>query len=206
VSRPACVLRMRETDCSVQSGVVTDARQVDPIGPAERAPTTLEEASQRRPRLASALRERVYATLVGLSTVVLLLNYASATSVGDAAAEIAASMGALCLASMFAEISAHRVAFGEFPRGRELRQVGWVSGQTLETAVLPLLCVAAAALGWWSLRVALLVATATLLLTIAALALLATRRTTLGWPARLLVIAVEVVIALVVVAVKMLTH
>ena len=63
----------------------------------------------------AALRERVYATLVGLSTVVVLLDYAGSTAATEAVADIAAAMGALCLAGGFADISAHRIAHVENP-------------------------------------------------------------------------------------------
>jgi hypothetical protein len=154
----------------------------------------------------SALRERVYATLVGLSTVLLLLNYAGSTSAGEAVADIAAAMGALCLAGGFADVSAHRIAHGAFPRGDDLRHILTATGHVLETALLPILSVGAAALGWLPLDAALWIAALSLVLTIAALALVATRRTAVRWPVKLLLFVVEMAIALAVVAVKLLAH
>jgi hypothetical protein len=160
---------------------------------------------QRAPHV-SALRERVYATLTGLSTVALLWSYLPETTAGEAAADIASAMGALWLAGTFAEVSAHRVAYGRFPKGAHLRHIAVVGGQTLETALLPLLSVAGAALGWWTTRTALLVAGASLVLTIVVLGVLATRRLALRLPVRIAVIAVEVAIAVLVIAVKLLAH
>lgn len=154
----------------------------------------------------AALRERVYATLVGLSTVVLLLNYADSTTAGEAVAEIAAGMGALCLAGAFADVSAHRIAHEGFPRGRDLRHVAHVAVQVLETALVPLLSVGVAGLGWWSLRTGLVVAALSLVVTIGVLAVLAIRHTSLRWPVRVGIVVVEVVIALVVVGVKLVAH
>ena len=154
----------------------------------------------------SALRERVYATLVGLSTVLLLLNYAAETSAGEAVADIAAAMGALCLAGGFADVSAHRITHGHFPRGDDLRHIVAAAGHVLETALLPVLSVGAAALGWLPLKTALWLAALSLVLTIAALALLATRRTSERWPVKLLLFVVELAIALAVVGVKLLAH
>lgn len=163
-------------------------------------------APAERPPLVAALRERVYATLVGLSTVVLLLNYAGSTTATEAVADIAAAMGALCLAGGFADISAHRIAHGHFPRGPDLRHILAAAGHVLETALLPVLSVGAAALGWLPLSTALWIATLSLVLTIAALALSATRRAAVRWPVKLLLFVVEVAIALAVVAVKLLAH
>ncbi len=154
----------------------------------------------------SALRERVYATLVGLSTVLLLLNYAAGTSAGEAVADLGAAMGALCLAGGFADVSAHRITHGRFPRGDDLRHILAATGHVLETALLPVLSIGAAALGWLPLDVALWIAALSLVLTIAALALLATRRTSVRWPVKLLLFVVEVAIALAVVGVKLLAH
>ncbi|MEU0530195.1 hypothetical protein [Amycolatopsis tolypomycina] len=154
----------------------------------------------------SALRERVYATLVGLSTVVLLLSYAAETSAGEAVTDIGAAMGALCLAGGFADVSAHRITHGRFPRGDDLRHIVAAAGHVLETALLPVLSVGAAALGWLPLKTALWLAALSLVLTIAALALLATRRTAVRWPVKLLLFVVELAIALAVVGVKLLAH
>jgi hypothetical protein len=154
----------------------------------------------------SALRERVYATLVGLSTVLLLINYEGSTTAGEAVAEIATAMGTLCLAGGFADVSAHRITHGAFPRGHDLRHIAAAAGHVLETALLPILSVGAAALGWVPLDTALWVAALSLVLTIAALALVATRRTAVRWPVKLLLFVVEMAIALAVVAVKLLAH
>ncbi|SEC49185.1 hypothetical protein SAMN04489727_3949 [Amycolatopsis tolypomycina] len=154
----------------------------------------------------SALRERVYATLVGLSTVVLLLSYAAETSAGEAVTDIGAAMGALCLAGGFADVSAHRITHGRFPCGDDLRHIVAAAGHVLETALLPVLSVGAAALGWLPLKTALWLAALSLVLTIAALALLATRRTAVRWPVKLLLFVVELAIALAVVGVKLLAH
>jgi hypothetical protein len=163
-------------------------------------------APAERPPSVSALRERVYATLVGLSTVLLLLNYAQSTSAAEALADVAAAMGALCLAGGFADVSAHRIAHGRFPRGADLRHILSAAGHVLETALLPVLSVAAAALGWLPLGAALWIAALSLVLTIAALALVATRRAAVRWPVKLLLFVGELAIALVVVAVKLIAH
>ncbi|MEU5259409.1 hypothetical protein [Amycolatopsis sp. NPDC021455] len=163
-------------------------------------------APAERPPVVAALRERVYATLVGLSTVVLLLDYAGSTSATEAVADIAAAMVALCLAGGFADISAHRIAHGSFPRGHDLRHILAAAGHVLETALLPVLSVGAAALGWLPLNTALWIAALSLVLTIAALALSATRRAAVRWPVKLLLFVVEVAIALAVVAVKLIAH
>ena len=76
----------------------------------------------------------------------------------------------------------------------------------LETALLPVLSVGAAALGWLPLNTALWIAALSLVLTIATLALVATRRTSVRWPVKLLLFVVELAIALTVVGVKLLAH
>ncbi|MFD1051605.1 hypothetical protein ACFQ1S_41675, partial [Kibdelosporangium lantanae] len=108
--------------------------------------------------------------------------------------------------SAFADVSAHRIAHEGFPRGKDLRHVAHVAAQVLETAFVPVVSVAVAGLGWWSLRTGLGVAALSLVVTIGVLAVLAIRHTSLRWPVRVVIVVVEMVIAVGVVGVKLLAH
>lgn len=154
----------------------------------------------------AALRERVYATLVGLATVLTLLNYVDGTSPGGAALQLAGSMTALFAASLVADVVAHSGTHGEFPRGRALRRAMAISAQILEIAAGPVALIALAATGLWTLRTGLVLAACLFATTQVGVALLATRRSRLSRGRRIVLVLVEIGLGAAVVAIKLLTH
>ena len=66
----------------------------------------------------AALRERVYSTLTGLSTVLVLLGYADSTTPLSAATSVGVTMGGLWAASLVADIVAHSASHGAPPERR----------------------------------------------------------------------------------------
>ncbi len=155
---------------------------------------------------AAALRERVYATLTGLSTVLVLLGVADSTSVLGAAVSVAVTMAGLWAASLVAEIVAHTAVHGEAPQEKQRRTIGATAAQALETAVVPVLLIGLSGTGIWTLRTGLVLASVGLVLTLVVVALLAVRRSTLSVAKRVLVVIGELALGLAVVAIKLLAH
>ncbi|MGP3689581.1 hypothetical protein ACTVZO_33625 [Streptomyces sp. IBSNAI002] len=106
---------------------------------------------------AAHLKERLYATITMISVVIGLAAGGHADAFGAAATVVTASVG-LWLAALVADQQAHRVMHGALARGRELREMLFVSSPLLLSAAGPLLLVGLSATGAMSLRTALLVA------------------------------------------------
>jgi hypothetical protein len=155
---------------------------------------------------AGLLRERVYATLTGLSTVLILLPVAGSTTVAAAAASVGVTMLGLFAASLVAELVAHAALHGEAPRRDQFRRMRMIAGQALETASGPLVLIGLSATGLWTLRTGLILATGALVLTLVVVSAFAVRRSTLGPLGRFGIVAGELVLAGVVIAIKLLAH
>ncbi len=153
-----------------------------------------------------ALRERVYATLVGLATVLVLLDYAAETSAWAAAWELAGTMVGLFAAGLVAEIVAHSGAHGELPRGRPLRRAVLISSQVLEIAFAPVVVIALAATGAWSVRAGLVGAAVVFGGTQVGVALLAARGSRLSGRRRVVLVLAEIALGALVVALKLVVH
>jgi tellurite resistance protein TehA-like permease len=95
---------------------------------------------------------------------------------------------------------------GEAPAEKQRRTIGATAAQALETAVVPVLVIGLSATGIWPLRTGLVLAAAGLVLTLVVVALIAVRRSTLSTGKRILVVAGELALGLVVVAIKLLAH
>lgn len=155
---------------------------------------------------ASVLRERIYATLTGLSTVLILLGHAEDTSAGSAATSVAVTMGGLFAAALVADLVAHSAIRGDAPNRSQWRQIGSVAGQAVETAVVPVVVIALAGTGIWTVRTGLIIAASVLVLTLALIAVWAVRRTSFGIGKRIAIIAGELLLGALVVGIKLLAH
>ena len=155
---------------------------------------------------AAALRERVYATVTGLSTVLILLSQADSISPRAATIDLAVTMGGLWIASVFADVVAHSTVQGDAVRGDQLRSIMRVGAQAAEIAVVPLLAIGLSGTGWWTLHTGLVIAICALLLTQLVVALIALRLSTISTPRRLLIIAAELVLGGLVIAIKLAAH
>lgn len=107
--------------------------------------------------LAERLKERIYADLTILAvTLGLALSGTSAT--GGVALTIAGTAVGLWLATIVADLQAHRVAYGATARGHELLRMLYVSSPLLTAAVGPLILIGLAALELLPLTTALYIA------------------------------------------------
>ncbi|MQY09641.1 hypothetical protein [Actinomadura macrotermitis] len=103
---------------------------------------------------AERLTERIYATITMLA-VLVGLSFAPAVSPGEAAATIAITALGLWLASLVAEVQAHKTVHGEPLDHTGLRSTLYVSSPLLLSAAGPLLMTGLAALGALGLVAAL---------------------------------------------------
>lgn len=156
--------------------------------------------------VSAALRERVYAALTSLSAVMILFGFADVTSPASAATSIAVTLGGLFAAALVADIVAHSAVHGSPPRGREMRRIGVIAGQALEIGFIPIVVVLLSVTGIWTVRTGLILAMISLVLTILVIAIWAVHRSTLTALQRFLVVAAELSLCLVVVAIKLLAH
>lgn len=107
--------------------------------------------------LAQRLKERLYANLTVLA-VTLGLALSGTAGAGAAALTVVGTAVGLWLATIAAEVQAHRVAYGAVTRGGELLRLLYVSSPLLTAAVGPLVLIGLAALGVLPLTTALYVA------------------------------------------------
>lgn len=160
------------------------------------------------PELSAAiLRERIYGDIACLSTLLVLTNYdVNTASAWSAVLDVVVATGGLWAASVLAEFVAHLGLHGVAPRGRELIHLLRTSGQVLEAATLPALLLVGAGFGWWRLHTALWTGVWILIATMGLFALLAARRTSLGWLGRTLLVVALIGLGALVVLVKTLAH
>ncbi|MFC5957961.1 hypothetical protein ACFP51_26900 [Streptomyces pratens] len=103
--------------------------------------------------MADRLKERIYATITMIS-VVIGLSATDPGAPGALATVLTTGLG-LWAAAFVADTQAHRVLYGRFARGRELRRMLYVSSPLLSCAVGPGVMIALAELGVMSLPTAL---------------------------------------------------
>jgi hypothetical protein len=170
----------------------------------------MSEKNRRRESESStavpALREHVYATLIGLSTVLLRLPEAEVMGVPTAAVTFAATVGGLWAAHVFADLVAHSVVRNRPPTGAESRHIAFVSGRILVVATPPALFLGIAGLGWWTLKTALIMSAAALMLTLAVISVLAVRSAPLHPMVKMMVVAGELMVGTAIVLVETLAH
>lgn len=161
---------------------------------------------------AGALRERIYATLTGIATLTLLLIYADEESVWSAIVSVVLAMGTLWLASLVSEIMAHGVTrnhpnydgtAGQSDVGRDIL---YTASQSLSTMVVPVAVLLLSLTGLWSLRTALILAIASLMLTLVVAAFFAVRKSDIPFWGRVLVVVVELALGGVVIVGKVFAH
>ncbi|WP_419702876.1 hypothetical protein [Promicromonospora sp. NFX87] len=170
------------------------------------APSFSALSPQERERLSEQLRERVYVTFAMLAVILTLLGHTQDLTVGVAAGSLTITAVGTVTAAWLAELIAHLAAHGRFPGRSHLAAITRTSADALLTLVLPLVSLAAAGLGWWTLDVALRIGVGALIATLVLITWLGIRRTRLSWPARLLALGVLAVLALGVVGLKLLAH
>lgn len=158
-------------------------------------------------RVVALLRERVYDAMTCLATLAVLVRYtAPETSPWARVLDVAVATGGLWAASLLADWVAHLGAHHSAPRGRAALRMLQASGQIVEAAVLPLVILAAAAVGLLSASSAMWFAMWVLVVELGVIALLAVRMAQLRWWQQLLTVIGLVGVGVLVVGVKILAH
>lgn len=132
-------------------------------------------------------RERLYATFTGLAIVRVV---SGSEHVEPRHAFLALMFGVLgiVIAGTVSEIVAHLMVHRSVPHGAEFRVMFRAALGGLATAILPLLLIGAAWLGWMPIHLALRISAALYLVTLIGVGWLAVRRSTLGLGAKALVL------------------
>lgn len=153
-----------------------------------------------------ALKERVYASFTGLAIVSALAIDDHHGTAGDAILALAAGIVGITGAGLVAEVIAHHMSDGAFPKPIELVRMVRIALGAITSASLPFLLLVASALGLIPLRSALNVAIGLYFLGLIVIVLVAARRTKLPWTQQLLSVAVLVGAGIVVVLVLIIGH
>ncbi len=169
---------------------------------AETKQATEEQLQQR----GEQLKERVYITFTALAVVLALRADIAHETIGGAAGTLTVAVIGTLLAVLLADVVAHITVHQALPTRAELVHMVVVVLGAAETLVLPLLVIGLAALGLFSLEVALTTSTVILVVTLIAVGYLAVRRLKLPLVQRLLVLLAEFVLGLVVVGLELLAH
>ncbi|MFP3713450.1 hypothetical protein [Puerhibacterium sp. TATVAM-FAB25] len=156
--------------------------------------------------VADRLRERVYVTFTALAVLLALGAHGEDLGAGPAAASLVITTVGTVLAAAVAELLAHVAVHAELPGRSVLRRTAWVSLGASTTAVLPLLLLGAAALGWWEVGTALVAGSVALVMTLVLIGWLGVRRTRLPWWQKVLALAVLAALGTLVLVLKMLAH
>lgn len=152
--------------------------------------------------VAENMKERIYATLTLLAVVVSLWQTAKEHSVIGAIASVAGTVFALWLATLVAVRMSHRTVHGKNLSARDGAKLAFTSSGLLLPAVMPVLLLLFSSSGLISMRAALMASIVVLLLSLVALSLAASRKIyDRPWQI-LLVSALELVIGVGVVALK----
>jgi hypothetical protein len=158
----------------------------------------------------SAIGERlggfIYGTIIGLAVLVAGAR-AYPDDAGRIAALVAVSSAVLWLAHVYAHGLAHSVERDEHLSLAELRRIARREGSIVEAAVPPLAALLLGALGVVSTKTAVWIAFGLGLVVLAVQGIVFARVERLRWPAGLLVVAANLSLGVVMVALKvLLTH
>jgi hypothetical protein len=155
---------------------------------------------------ADQLKERVYITFTALAVVLALRADVGHETAGAAAGTLAVAVVGTLLAVLVADVVAHITVHQALPTRAELRHMVVVVLGAAETLVLPIVLIGLAALGVFSLEVALIACTVVLVVTLVAVGYLAVRRLPLPLHQRLIVLLAEFALGLAVVGLELLAH
>lgn len=166
------------------------------------AEATHEQLEQR----GEQLKERVYITFTALAVVLALSAEVHQETVAGAAETLTVAVIGTLLAVFLADVVAHITVHQALPTRPELLHMVVVVLGAAETLVLPLLVIGLAALGLFTLDVALTTSTVILVVTLVAVGYLAVRRLRLPLVQRLLVLLAEFALGLLVVGLELVAH
>jgi hypothetical protein len=165
---------------------------------------TADEAAARH--VALMLRERIYGGISCLSTLLVLARVGHEESAWVVVFDLLVATVSLWAASLLADLVSHLGAHGVLPKGGELGRVFRASGQILEAAVVPVLLLVLGAVHVFALDTALWAGIWVSVATLGLFAVLAARRTPVGFWGRLAIVVVVLALGGLVVAAKTFVH
>jgi len=155
---------------------------------------------------AAKLKERVYITFTSLAVVLALQAHVHGLTAGRAATTLLIAVVGTLLAVLVADFVSHLAAHQALPTAAELRHMIAVSVGALGVVVLPLVFLALAGAGRWSVAGALQASRVALIVSLVVIGYLAVRRVPMPVWQRLIVLGAEAVLGLAVVALEVLAH
>jgi hypothetical protein len=163
-------------------------------------PTQPDELRQER---ADALKERIYLTFAALA-VVLALNAHGPVSPARAILTLLVTVLGILLAVFVADVLSHMVVHERGMNAAELRHALRTSFGALGAVALPFVFLLFAVFGWWEIHTALTVAAWALVAALVVIGFVAIRRLRMTWWQRLVALAAEAALGLVVVGLQFL--
>lgn len=165
-----------------------------------------EDASTARVRRAAALKERIYVAFTVLAVVITLRAHGGHPSAGDALGTLGVTVAATICAVYLADLLSYMVIRTHLPSAAEHRHMVAGTLGAGAVAVAPAICLALALAGVYATTVGLLAAMLVTVATLVAVGLLAVRRLSVPRAQRIAVLAAASTLALVVVALELLSH
>lgn len=160
-----------------------------------------------REHKASALKERVYITFSALAIILTMQGHGMETATPQGAVvTLAIGIFGTLLAMFVADLISHIAVHEKIPTRSEVRLMSRTTFGAFGAVVLPLLIIAASTLGWWELRTALRAGTLVLTASLIVIPYLAIRKINLTPGKKLIVLASEFVLSLLVIGLELLAH
>lgn len=163
------------------------------------------EATTRTYR-ASALKERIYVAFTALAVVIALRAHDQHPSASIALGTLAITVVATICAVYVADLLSHMIIHAHLPTPTDHRQMITGTLGAGAVAIPPLVCLALSAIGIYDAAAGLLSAMLVIIVTLTAIGLLAARRLSVPRAQRIAILAAESFLALVVIALELLSH
>lgn len=169
------------------------------------ARTADDDAGTRAGR-AAALKERVYVSFTALAVILTLRAHDTHATAGTAAGTLAVAVAATVCAVYVADLLSHMVVHSHLPDRVEHRRIVTGTLGAASVALPPLACIALSGTGLYPTSAGLLAAMVVTVGTLTAVGVLAVRKLDLPPLQRLVILAAEAVLAVLVLALGVLAH
>jgi len=155
---------------------------------------------------ADALKERVYATFTGLAIVLVQQANVEHVDANRAVVTLLVGIVAITAAGFVADVIAHLAVHNAFPDRAEVGRMLRVSGSAIASAGVPLILLALAAVGVFTLEGALRASSIVYIATLGVIGYVAVRRTRITWWKQLVALGTLIALGLAVVGLQQLAH
>lgn len=155
---------------------------------------------------ASALKERIYVAFTALAVIIALRAHDQTPTAGGAFSTLAVTVVATICAVYVADLVSYMIIYACIPCVKDQRHmiIGTLGAGAV--AIPPLVCLALAWIGLYDITRGLFAAMLVTIVTLAAVGLLAVRRLAVPRAQRILILAAESTLSLIVVALELLSH